>query len=334
MNTETLLEIKDVKKYFPVPGTLPFQRKRYLKAVDGVSLSVKKAETLGIVGESGCGKSTLGQVILQLQKASEGEIIFEGENLCKLPERELRKRRKNFQIIFQDPYSSINPRKSIETVVTEPALIHKIIKPKEKKQYAVELLEKVGLGEHHLRRMPHEFSGGQRQRVGIARALSLNPKLIVCDEPVSALDVSIQAQILNLLAALQADLGVAYLFIAHGLPAVRHISSRILVMYLGKIIESADKDELFRNPLHPYTEALLSAVPVPDPMRHKNRVILPGDIPSPLNPPLGCSFHTRCLYAKDICKVKTPEFREQQEAHFCACFFPRTGTVPKKEESR
>jgi oligopeptide/dipeptide ABC transporter ATP-binding protein len=334
MNTEILLEIKNVKKYFPVPGTLPFQKKRYLKAVDGVSFFVKKSETLGIVGESGCGKSTLGQVILQLQRASEGEIIFAGENLCKLPERDLRKKRKDFQIIFQDPYSSINPRKTIETVITEPALIHKIINPREKKQYAIELLETVGLGEQHLRRMPHEFSGGQRQRIGIARALSLKPKLIVCDEPVSALDVSIQAQILNLLAALQADLGITYLFIAHGLPAVRHISSRILVMYLGKIIESADKDELFSHPLHPYTEALLSAVPIPDPARRKNRILLPGDIPSPLNPPSGCSFHTRCLYAKDICKTKTPEFREQKTSHFCACFFPLAGTIPGKGEPK
>jgi oligopeptide/dipeptide ABC transporter ATP-binding protein len=330
MSNQPLLEVKNVKKYFPVSG-LPFAARRFLKAVDGVSFSVNRSETLGIVGESGCGKSTLGQIILQLQRATEGEILFEGENLCALKEHTLRKKRKDFQVIFQDPYSSINPRKNIETIVTEPALIHRLITPARKKERAIELLEKVGLGEHHLRRMPHEFSGGQRQRIGIARALALNPKLIVCDEPVSALDVSIQAQILNLLSDLQKELGVTYLFIAHGLPAVRHISDRIMVMYLGKIIEFADKDELFKNPLHPYTEALLSAVPVPDPKRHKNRILLPGDIPSPINPPSGCAFHTRCLYAKDVCKTEEPGFRMHNTDHQCACHFPLAR--PKKDDN-
>lgn len=317
-----LLEVKHIKKYFSVPPRVPLAQKRYLKAVDDVSFCIERGETLGVVGESGCGKSTLGQVILQLQRATSGEILFEGENLCALSERTIRKKRKDFQIIFQDPYSSLNPRKNIETVVTEPALIHGLVTRRQKKERAVELLQKVGLGEHHLRRMPHEFSGGQRQRIGIARALSLNPKLIVCDEPVSALDVSIQAQILNLLSALQSELGVAYLFIAHGLPAVRHISRRIMVMYLGKTIEEADKDELFNNPLHPYTEALLSAVPVPDPARVKKRIVLAGDIPSPINPPSGCSFHTRCVYATEICREYPPAFTNHGGNHWCACHFP------------
>jgi oligopeptide/dipeptide ABC transporter ATP-binding protein len=324
-----LLEVKQVKKYFPVPPRAPFAQKRYLKAVDNVSFRVERGETLGVVGESGCGKSTLGQVILRLQRATSGEILFEGENLCALSEPAIRKKRKDFQIIFQDPYSSLNPRKNIETVVTEPALIHGLVTRKQKKERAIELLRKVGLGEHHLRRMPHEFSGGQRQRIGIARALSLNPKLIVCDEPISALDVSIQAQILNLLSGLQSELGVAYLFIAHGLPAVRHISRRIMVMYLGKTIEEADKDELFNNPLHPYTEALLSAVPVPDPARVKKRIVLAGDIPSPINPPSGCAFHTRCVYVKEICKEQPPAFIKHGGSHWCACHFPLSKKTPE-----
>jgi oligopeptide/dipeptide ABC transporter ATP-binding protein len=327
MSGHILLEVKNIKKYFPVASRLPFAQKKFLKAVDDVSFFVRRSETLGIVGESGCGKSTLGQVILQLQRATGGEVIFEGENLCALPERALRKKRKDLQIIFQDPYSSINPRKNIETVVTEPALIHGLIARKQKKERAIELLQKVGLGEHHLRRMPHEFSGGQRQRIGIARALSLNPKLIICDEPVSALDVSIQAQVLNLLSELQAEFGITYLFIAHGLPAVRHVSDRIMVMYLGKAVEFADKDELFNNPLHPYTEALLSAVPIPDPARRKKRIVLAGDIPSPINPPAGCPFHTRCVYAKDVCAEQCPAFSDNGGNHWSACHFPLNKTA-------
>ena len=322
MTNNVLLEVKNVRKYYPLERTLPFTPMRYVKAVDGVSFTLRQGETLGIVGESGCGKSTLGQVILQLQKATEGEIVFNGTNVCNVSREVLRRMRTEFQIIFQDPYSSINPRKNIETIVTEPAIIHGLIKPSEKKKLAVSLLEKVGLGPHHLRRLPHEFSGGQRQRIGIARALSLNPKLIVCDEPVSALDVSIQAQILNLLKSLQEESGVSYIFIAHGLPAVQHMSDNIAVMYLGKIVEFSSREALFEKPLHPYTDALLSAVPNPDPFKPKERIILKGDVPSPVNPPRACSFHTRCIYARDICSRDKPEYREVLPGHFCACHFP------------
>ena len=323
----TILEVKDLKKYFPVKSGLLSKEKRFVKAVDGVSFSVEEGETIGIVGESGCGKSTLGQTILQLQQATSGQVLYQGVDLCRLKPGEMRSYRKDLQIIFQDPYSSINPRKNIETVVTEPMLIHGLIKASEKKEKAIALLEKVGLGEQHLRRMPHEFSGGQRQRIGIARALGLNPKLIVCDEPVSALDVSIQAQVLNLLKKLQEEYGITYLFIAHGVPAVRHISDRIMVMYLGKIVEFAARDELFRQIAHPYTQALMSAVPEPDPDRPRNRIVLPGEIPSPINPPSGCRFHTRCPYATDICREKEPPLRDIGNAHLCACHYPLSKKV-------
>ena len=322
-----LLEVRNLKKYFPVNDGILSREKRFVKAVDDVSFTVDRGETIGIVGESGCGKSTLGQTILQLQPATSGQILYNGTDLCALTEREMKKYRKDLQIIFQDPYSSINPRKNIETIVTEPMIVHHLIKPSEKKEHAIELLKKVGLGEQHLRRMPHEFSGGQRQRIGIARALGLNPKLIVCDEPVSALDVSIQAQVLNLLKSLQEEYGLTYLFIAHGVPVVRHISDRIAVMYLGKIVEFSGRDELFSGVAHPYTQALLSAVPTPDPDAERNRILLPGEIPSPINPPAGCRFHTRCPYAKEICKSVEPELKSIGTNHLCACHFPLSSTA-------
>ena len=317
-----ILEVRHLKKYFPAESSLFAKSRRFIKAVDDVSFTVNRGETIGIVGESGCGKSTLGQTILQLQPATSGEVLYNGVDLCGLKGSELRRYRKELQIIFQDPYSSINPRKNIETIVTEPMIIHGLIRPSERKGKAIELLEKVGLGEQHLRRMPHEFSGGQRQRIGIARALGLGPKLIVCDEPVSALDVSIQAQVLNLLKKLQKEYDLTYLFIAHGIPAVRYVSDRIAIMYLGKIVEIADRDELFSRVSHPYTEALLSAVPKADPDRKPNRIILPGEIPSPINPPSGCRFHPRCPYAQEICKTAEPSLQSIGSGHLCACHFP------------
>ena len=320
--SEPLLQVHELKKYFPVNTGFGKQGKQYVHAVDNVSFSMFEGETLGLVGESGCGKSTLGQVILQLQRATSGEILYKGTDLCKLSPSALREMRRELQIIFQDPYSSINPRKNIETIVTEPLVVHKLISRVERKDKAIELLEKVGLGEHHMHRMPHEFSGGQRQRIGIARALSLNPTLIVCDEPVSALDVSIQAQILNLLRKLQDEYKISYLFIAHGVPAVRYISHKVAVMYLGKIMEFAECDELFDHIAHPYSQALMSAIPVPDPTHKIHRIVLPGDIPSPITPPFGCRFHTRCKYADKICSEVEPTLRDIGCGHMCACHHP------------
>ncbi|NOU96187.1 dipeptide ABC transporter ATP-binding protein [Paenibacillus sp. LMG 31456] len=322
IQTKPLLEVKGLKKHFPIEQGIFTKKSSYVRAVDGVDLIVKQGETLGIVGESGCGKSTLGQLVLQLLDATEGEVWFNGTNLCGLNPKEMRRFRKDIQIIFQDPYSSINPRKTVEEIIAEPFKVHRICGNREMKERVAELLKVVGLGEHHMNRHPHEFSGGQRQRIGIARALALKPKLIVCDEPVSALDVSIQAQILNLLKQLQSDYQLTYVFIAHGLPAVKHISDRIAVMYLGKIVELADRDALFKSPKHPYTEALLSAVPIADPTKRKKRVILQGDLPSPVNPPSGCSFHTRCPYAQDICRTKVPALERQDDGHYAACHFP------------
>ncbi|GAA4724691.1 ABC transporter ATP-binding protein [Brevibacillus fulvus] len=319
---QLLLEVKGLKKYFPFKQGMFSKQVGYVRAVDGLDFVVHRGETLGIVGESGCGKSTTGQMILQLLDATEGEILFEGKDLTKLSPEEIRKMRKDMQIIFQDPFASLNPRMKVEDIIAEPLKIHGMYKGAELKAKVIELLEVVGLGEHHLSRHPHEFSGGQRQRIGIARALALRPKLIVCDEPVSALDVSIQSQILNLLKKLQADYGLTYIFIAHGLPAVKHISDRIAVMYLGKIVELADRDALFANPRHPYTEALLSAVPIPDPTKRKERMLLEGDLPSPANPPKGCSFHTRCPYATDLCSQTPPPLQEIAEGHTVACHFP------------
>ncbi|MCC0562789.1 dipeptide ABC transporter ATP-binding protein [Brevibacillus borstelensis] len=319
---EPLLVVKGLKKHFPFKKGMFSKETGYVRAVDGVDFTVYRGETLGIVGESGCGKSTTGQMILQLLEPTEGEIWFEGRNLSTLGKNEVRTLRQHLQMIFQDPYSSLNPRMRVEDIVAEPLRVHGTHKGSELKEKVVELLRLVGLDAHHMSRHPHEFSGGQRQRIGIARALALNPSLIVCDEPVSALDVSIQSQVLNLLKKLQKELKLTYIFIAHGLPAVKHISDRIAVMYLGKIVELAERDELFANPRHPYTEALLSAVPIPDPTQRKERIVLQGDLPNPANPPSGCHFHTRCPYVQDVCRQTAPTLTEGAAGHFVSCHFP------------
>ena len=319
-NGDVLLEVRNLRKYYPVTKGFIFQRQvGAVKAVDDVSFFIRKGETLGLVGESGCGKTTTGRVILRLQEPTHGEALFEGRDIFKLGKEELRRLRRDMQIIFQDPYSSLNPRMTVGDIIGEPLEIHKLARGKEKVRRVQELLEVVGLSPYHANRYPHEFSGGQRQRIGIARALAVNPKLIIADEPVSALDVSIQAQVLNLLEELQKEFGPTYLFIAHDLSVVKHISDRIAVMYLGRIVELAAADELFSNPQHPYTEALLSAVPIPNPEMRRERIILPGDVPSPINPPAGCRFHTRCLYAQPSCKVDDPAFADIGGGHYVAC---------------
>ncbi len=320
---EVLLEVKDLKMYFPVTAGIIFQRKiADVKAVDGVTFSIKRGETLGLVGESGCGKTTTGRAILQLYKPTQGNIIFEGQDLTQLSGSEMRAMRRKIQVIFQDPYGSLNPRMTCGDIVGEPLTVHKLTTNKgEYRDRVAELLEVVGLNPYMGDRYPHEFSGGQRQRIGIARALAVNPSFIVCDEPVSALDVSIQAQVINLLEDLQERFGLTYLFIAHDLSVVRHISDRVAVMYLGHIVEVADRNELYENPLHPYTKALLSAVPIPDPAIEatRERIILTGDVPSPMNPPPGCVFHTRCPVMIDDCQLEMPELREVEPNHWVAC---------------
>ena len=320
---EVLLEVKDLKMYFPVTAGIIFQRKiADVKAVDGVTFSIKRGETLGLVGESGCGKTTTGRAILQLYKPTQGNIIFEGQDLTQLSGSEMRAMRRKIQVIFQDPYGSLNPRMTCGDIVGEPLTVHKLTTNKgEYRDRVAELLEVVGLNPYMGDRYPHEFSGGQRQRIGIARALAVNPSFIVCDEPVSALDVSIQAQVINLLEDLQERFGLTYLFIAHDLSVVRHISDRVAVMYLGHIVEVADRNELYENPLHPYTKALLSAVPIPDPAIEatRERIILTGDVPSPMNPPPGCVFHTRCPVTIDDCQLEMPELREVEPNHWVAC---------------
>jgi oligopeptide transport system ATP-binding protein len=317
-----LVDVKDLRMYFPVTAGLIFQRKvADVKAVDGISFFIRRGETLGLVGESGCGKSTTGRAILQLYRPTTGTVDFGGTDLTKLKGGELRRFRRRMQMIFQDPYASLNPRMSVGSIIAEPLAIHGLAKGRARKDRVQELLTIVGLNPYYANRYPHEFSGGQRQRIGIARALAVEPDFIVCDEPVSALDVSIQAQIINLLEDLQERFGLTYLFIAHDLSVVRHISDRVAVMYLGKIAELADRNQLYENPLHPYTKALLSAVPVPDPsVEHKReRIILTGDVPSPLRPPPGCVFHTRCPIAIDECRERIPEWREVQPDHWVAC---------------
>jgi oligopeptide transport system ATP-binding protein len=321
-NGQHLLDVRGLKKYFPITQGILIQRKvADVKAVDGVSFFVNEGETLGLVGESGCGKSTTGRTILQLYKPTEGEVLFRGRDLAKLSGEELRKMRADMQMIFQDPYASLNPRMTVGDIIAEPLEVHNIAKGKEKKERVQELLQVVGLNPYFINRYPHEFSGGQRQRIGIARALAVNPDFIVCDEPISALDVSIQAQVINLLEELQEKFHLTYLFIAHDLSVVRHISDRVAVMYLGKIMELTDRKALYENPLHPYTRALLSAVPIPDPIieEKRERIILVGDVPSPIKPPSGCRFHTRCPLAIPICKQVEPEWRDVGNNHFVAC---------------
>ena len=323
-NKEVLLSVQDLKKYFPIKDGIIFSRTvGNVHAVDGLTFDIYKGETLGLVGESGCGKSTTGRTILQLQRATSGKVIFNGQDLTQLKGNELRAIRKDLQIIFQDPYASLDPRMSVAQLIGEPMRIHNINSGEERTKKIKDLMELVGLNPAFINRFPHEFSGGQRQRIGIARALALQPKMIVCDEPISALDVSVQAQVVNLLEDLQAQMGLTYLFIAHDLSMVCHISNRIGVMYLGVIVELADRNELYDEPLHPYTQALLSAVPYPDPFveESRQRIILEGDVPSPINPPSGCRFRTRCRFAKDICAKERPEFKEYKPGHFAACHF-------------
>jgi oligopeptide transport system ATP-binding protein len=319
--SDVLLRVRNLKKHFPITGGLLSRQVGAVKAVDGISFEIKPGETLGLVGESGCGKSTAGRAILQLQRPTSGQVFFEDHDLMKLNAEELRRLRPKMQMIFQDPYASLNPRHSVGKIVGEPLVIHGIMKGKELEDRVAELLNLVGMNPAYMRRFPHEFSGGQRQRIGIARALSLNPSFVVCDEPISALDVSIQAQVVNLLQDLQGQLGLTYLFIAHDLSMVKHISHRIAVMYLGKIMELCDKDTLFDDPLHPYTQSLISAVPLPDPKleRKRQRIILKGEVPSPANPPKGCVFNTRCPLAVDRCLQIVPAYREVRTGHFVAC---------------
>jgi len=319
---EVLLDVRNLKMYFPLTRGIILQRRvGWVKAVDDISFQIYRGETLGLVGESGCGKSTTGRAILQLYKPTAGQVLFNGVDLTKLPPGEMRKMRRHMQMIFQDPYASLNPRMTVGSIIAEPMQIHKLVPKEQRNQRVQELLEVVGLNPYFANRYPHEFSGGQRQRIGIARALAANPEFIVADEPVSALDVSIQAQIINLLEELQEKFHLTYLFIAHDLSVVRHISDRVAVMYLGKIVELADRNALYDDPLHPYTKALLSAVPIPDPKieKKRERIILTGDVPSPINPPAGCRFHTRCPYAMDVCAKVEPRFVDQGGGHYVAC---------------
>ena len=321
MATETLLEVTNLKKYFPIKGGVFSKTIGFVYAVDDVSFTVDKGETLGLVGESGCGKSTTGRSILRLIEPTDGKIYFEGQDVTALDKNAMRRLRREMQIIFQDPYASLNPRMTVGSIIGEPLEIHKIARGSEKTERVASLLQKVGLRAEDMRKYPHEFSGGQRQRIGIARAIALNPKLIVCDEPVSALDVSIQAQVINLLEDLQEEFGLSYLFIAHNLNVVEHISDRVAVMYLGQIVELASDADLYNDPQHPYTEALLSAVPIPDPTVKKKRIILEGDVPSPIDPPSGCHFHTRCMYKEKVCEEEAPEFKHIGGGHWVACHF-------------
>jgi oligopeptide transport system ATP-binding protein len=322
-DNDVLVEAQDLRVYFPVTQGIIWQKRLgYIKAVDGATFCVKRGETLGLVGESGCGKSTIGRTLVRLNQPTSGRIVFRGQDLVSLKGQALRRQRRALQMIFQDPYASLNPRMNVENIISEPLEVHKVLPDKRQRQERVrELMRVVGLNPGFIKRYPHEFSGGQRQRIGIARSLAANPEFVVCDEPVSSLDVSIQAQILNLLRDLQNEFGLTYLFIAHDLSVVRHISNRIAVMYLGRLVELANRDELYLNPLHPYSQALLSAVPIPDPRveRRRKRVILQGEIPGPMNTPAGCAFSTRCPEAVEVCHEAAPEFRDRGDGHWVAC---------------
>jgi len=321
-STQTLVEVRNLKMYFPITRGIIIQRHiGDVKAVDGISFTIRRGETLGLVGESGCGKSTAGRAILQLYRPTAGEVFFDGQNLTTMKGESLRHMRRRMQMIFQDPYASLNPRMTVGNIVGEPLEVHNLLSPKERRARVMELLEIVGLNPYFVNRYPHEFSGGQRQRIGVARALAVQPEFIVCDEPISALDVSIQAQIINLLEELQERFSLTYLFIAHDLSVVRHISNRVAVMYLGKLVELADRATLYENPLHPYTQALLSAVPIPDPAieARRKRIILTGDVPSPANPPRGCHFSTRCPVKLPMCDSVDPTWRDVGGDHWVAC---------------
>jgi oligopeptide transport system ATP-binding protein len=328
-----LLKVGHLKKFFPIRKGVFSRVVGHVKAVDNVSFEVRQSETLGLVGESGCGKTTVGRSILRLLEPTAGDVTFDGVNIIGLPAGEMRLMRRNMQIIFQDPYSSLNPRMTVLDIVGEALAIHGLARGKEREDRVRSLLERVGLSARYINRYPHEFSGGQRQRIGVARALALNPRFIVCDEAVSALDVSIQAQVINLLMDLREEFGLAYLFIAHDLSVVRHISDRIAVMYLGEIVETAGSDDLFERPLHPYTNALLSAVPVPDPTRERARIVLEGDVPTPINPPRGCHFHPRCRFAEEVCRRDPPGVTDAGSGHTFCCHvaareFPESATTP------
>jgi oligopeptide transport system ATP-binding protein len=320
-NGTPLVQVRHLKKYFPITRGIIQRHVGDIKAVDDVNFDIYQGETLGLVGETGCGKTTVGRTIIRLYEPTAGQVFFDDVDLATLKGGELRRLRRRMQMIFQDPYASLNPRMAVGSIIAEPLEVHRVARGQEKRERVQELLQLVGMNPHFANRYPHEFSGGQRQRIGIARALALNPALIICDEPISSLDVSIQAQVVNLLEDLQDRLGLTYLFIAHDLSMVRHISNRVAVMYLGKIVELTDRDEIYLNPLHPYTQALMSAVPVPDPELEakQQRIILEGDLPSPASPPQGCNFNTRCSKAFDVCFEKDPEFVEVKPGHFCAC---------------
>jgi oligopeptide transport system ATP-binding protein len=315
-----LVDVVDLKKYFPVRKGLFSKVHGYVRAVDGISFTIGQRRTLGLVGESGCGKTTAGRTILRLLEPTEGDVRFQGQSVLQFDKKQVRQMRRNMQIVFQDPFGSLNPRMTVGSIVREPLTVHKVGTRKQRKEMVKELLEKVGLSGDAVNRYPHEFSGGQRQRIGIARAIALRPKFVVCDEAVSALDVSIQAQIINLLQELQEEFGLSYLFIAHDLSVVEHVSDRVAVMYLGKIVEMGEADSIYDHPRHPYTVALLSAVPVPDPKTKRKRIVLPGDVPSPVDPPPGCRFHTRCKYVMEVCREKEPPLTDRGVGHMAACF--------------